>query len=538
MNRRDCLKAMAAMAAAHTLRSPIASAAIATASTLALTRSFAPHDAAREAALDAGSLGSLGPDEPRHYRYLHTLDTSPLFHAAFSYAINTAASHSPNIYRPDSLSGGQLVRIDLRKLAPQPADYERLVKLWESLAGVDPYFHVQTKKKVAPYKASDGKTYDFIVGSDIALHTGPENHLLLCTLTGSAAPILRADWFITKLLSTLDGGLYYKFRNIVAKPASGTAEEAFHASLGADPKQAAKLRSDERLAMWRSGVTGKPRAIEFFYGTNVRPSLGPSLVTVTRDYFDGPIDGTRHALKNLLNYRYDGSEQIGMLPNGMLVFALFDAAGDLVDVAPQELVTDRTVPAPHTANLQAAVSCIRCHAPGEGWKDARNDIKLLTTGEYAIDIFDDESSGFDPVETRDRLKGLYDGDIAEPLRIARTTHAKAVFEATGGKEPAEVCEYLGNIYNRYAFDGFTPRTACLSAGYVCSDENAVETFNTICPPLPPNPAGKRPESMMIASLRKWKKENPIVVPTGDFEQEAADFLLRVRTAANIREASK
>lgn len=494
---------------------------------------YGPHHAVQAAAFDAGSLG---PVEARHFTYFWAIDSSEDFHAAFDYTLNVAASHSANIYRSDKLEEGRLIRVDWRRLLPQAKDYTRVRTILEGLAQTDPYFHVQGKRKVAPYKARDGKTYDFVVGTDVALHTGPENHLLLTTLTGSAAPILRADWFMVKALSVLDGGIYYKLRGIEAKPSSGTAEQAFHASLGADTTKAANLRSDERLAMWRSGVTGKPRAVEFFYGTNLRPSLGPSLLTITRDYFDGAIDGKRHVMKNLLFYKFDGSEQIGMLPNGMPVFALFDAAGGLVDVAPQELVTDTTVPDQHTKNLQSAISCIRCHASDEGWKPARNDVKLLTEGEYAIDIFDDENSGLDPVDTIDRLAGLYSGDIEEPLRIARTTHAKAVYLATGGREPAEVCELVGKFFNRYAYDGITPRIACAAAGYTVSDDESVDLFNEICPPLPPNAAGVSPESITIASLRKWTKEEPIYVPTSDFEQEAADFLLRVRTASNNRKA--
>lgn len=495
-----------------------------------LPEAFGPAEAVAAAAIDAGAIG---PIEAPFFTYYWTLDPSDDFHAAFAYALNTACSHSPNLYRHDRLADGRLIRVDWRRLAPKAEDYARLRKLLEGLALVDPYFHTIGRRKVAPYKASDGQTYDFVVGSDVALHSGPDKHLLLATLTGSAAPILRADWFITKILSTLDGGQYYKLRGIVARPEKGTAEEAFHASLGADPKQAAALRSDERLAQWFSHVTGKPRAIEFFYATNSRPSLGPSLLTITRDYFDGPIDGRRHVLKNLLSYQFDGSEQIGSLPNGMLAFALFDAAGGLVDVAPQNLVTDRTVPAPHTANLQPAISCIRCHASEEGWKAAQNDIALVTGGKFAVDIFDDESSPEDVADTLDRLAGLYGGDIAEPLRVARTTHAKAVFALTG-KEPAPVMEYVGATYNRYAFEAITPRIACADAGYAVSDEKAVALFNQLCPPLPANSAGVSPESITIASLRAWTKEKPIWIPRSDWEQEFSDFALRVRTAANNR----
>lgn len=511
----------------------ITSAIVALAAVGDLPPAFGPHHAVAAAALDAGSLG---PVEAPHYRYYWAIDQAEEFHDAFAYALNTAASHSPNLYQPERLADGRLIRVDLRRIAPQADDYVRLVAILEGLAGVDPYFHTQGKRKVAPYKASDGKTYDFVVGTDLALHTDLQHHLLLTTLTGSAAPILRADWFMVKMLSVLDGGLYYKLRGIEAKPAKGTAEQAFHASLGVDLKAAANLRSDERLAILESQVTFHPRVIEFLYGTNLRPSVGPSLLTITRDHNDGPIDGKRHVFKNLLNYRADGSEQIGTLPNGLPVYALFDADGNLVDSAPGNLVSDRTR-LHGTTTLEPAGSCIRCHASEEGWKSARNDIALLTSGNFALDIFDDESSDVDPQDTIDRLRGLYSGDLEIPLRVARTVHAKATFELTGGAEPADVCGFIGKLLNDYA-GRVTPRIACLEAGYVVSDEMAVETYNAICPPLPPNSLGVSPESLMLGVLRKWTPEHPIGVPRGDWEQEFADFALRVRTASNEREAVK
>lgn len=501
-----------------------------------LSRTFAPHDAVREASIDAGSLG---PVEAPHFRYFHTLDVSPEFKGAFDYVLNLAVSHSPNIYRSEVVAGGRVLRVDLRRLTPEADDYARLVKILESLAGVDPYFHVQGVRKVAPYKASDGKTYDFIVGSDIALHTGPESHLLLCTLTGSAAPILRADWLIVKATSVLDGGIYYKLRNIESKPAKGTAEEAFHRSLGVDQKLIRELGGESRIGMWRRDVTQKPAAIEFVQATNVPLNRGgSSILFVTRDYFNGKIDGKRQAMKNLLSYSYDGSEQIGNLSNGMPVYALFDANGNLVDEAPPNLVSDDTIPHGNTKNLQSAISCVRCHASEEGYRSARNDVELITSGKFAIDIFDDESSGRDPAAAIDELKSLYHGKIDGSLRTARTTHALATFRATGGMKPGPVAEKVGEIYNAYVYGDVTPMVACAEAGYFANAENAADILNEICPILPPNASGVSPESAMIASLRAWTKEEPVHIPRTEWEQEAADFLLRVKTAANLREAAK
>lgn len=512
-----------------------------------------PYEAVRLAEED---LLTLSQDTWGFQRYFLVYDRSKEFYGAFNYLLNTCVSHSTTLYRPAIVADGWLIRVDLRRLWPRTNDYDALFPEFEKLAQIEPYFHTngeivirETKRTLVPaprYQASDGKFYtrkwkEEVVtrkqfGSEHSLHLlGPDKaeapifHLV--TRCNTDIPIMRADWFMY-IISTQDpreNGKYYTFRRVSGSQGGKTAEELWLASQGVDYETIQELRGDQRIGKWRSDVTGQPRAIEYFFTSATRPSVGPSAVFITRDWFLGKIDAGRHPIKNLLNYNHDGTEALGFLPNGMMSFVLFDDKGGLIDVAPQTLVTDRTVPIPHPANLQPPISCIRCHGPTDMWMGATNDIMAFTKGAQGLNFFDDESDTQEADDTLDRLAGLYAGEVAEPLRLIRNTHAKATFIVTGGMQIPAVAEKIGSVYNQYRFAPITPQQACLELGWQVPEADAVEMLTQILPPLPPNRFGISPESVTIGTLRVWKSDRPLHINRTDWEQEYADAMLRVIT---------
>lgn len=62
------------------------------------------------------------------------------------------------------------------------------------------------------------------------------------------------------------------------------------------------------------------------------------------------------------NFKFDASEVIYTLPNGLQAYALFDALGQRQDEAPIDVVTD--VESPLSPVIRNANSCPRCHAAG------------------------------------------------------------------------------------------------------------------------------------------------------------------------------
>lgn len=356
----------------------------------------------------------------------------------------------------------------------------------------------------------------------------------------NANPIMRADWFIYIVSSSLEeeNGRYYQYRLVQNSNDEKTAEEIWLESLGVDYNTIQERQSDQRIAKWRSNVTGKPRAIEYFFAATSRPAVGPGGVAITRDYFVGKVDAFRHVLKNLLNYSYDGSEAMGVLPNGMIEWTLFDGDGGLVTFAPEKLVSDRTIPSPHSTILQTPISCWRCHGSTDMWMPATNEIYRLAKGPRGINIYDDVSDKDHPESTLDRLTGLYSGEMSEFLRINMNTHARATFLATGGMTIPQVAKKIGEIYGTYRYNAVTPQLACLELGWVVTEDMAADHFNSILPLQPKNRFGVHPESITIGTLRRWTKEEPFFINRDDWEQEYADAMLRVQTHNVRSQASK
>lgn len=509
----------------------------------------------------AADLQTLPQADQPFQRYFFTYDRSNDFYGAFCYTVNTALSSSAvTVPMVDRVAEGWLLRVDLRKIWPTAAVYQALYTEFESLASIDPYLHTAGELEVrgertetvdvAPYQ-QDGKTYTKKqqVVPTLEKRTATEHslHLLgedksnapitaLALLTQSQVPVLRADWFMYVALSSdpRDHGMYYRFRRFAKSDNKQSAEQAWLSQQGIDYKSIQTTQSDQRIGKWRSNITGSPRAVEYFFTSSTRPAVGPSATFVTRDWFVGKVDAKRHPLKNLLEYKHDGTEAMGFLPNGMVSFALFDAKGELIDVAPQQLVADRTVPAPHPTNLQTPISCIRCHGSTDMYMDANNDVLALSKGRSGLNIFADLSSK-DATTSIDRLAGLYAGEIDDTLQTARNTHAKATFLVTKGMSIPAVATKITEVYKRYRFDPVTPQIACAELGWLVDEASAAEFFNKLLPPLPPNANGISPESVTIGTLRAWTPKNRLHVNRDDWEQDYADAMLRVVTES-IRQA--
>lgn len=528
-----------------------------------------PAVANRMAAADARALPF---DEKQCYRYFFTTDRSPEFYNTFAYSLNTSLSHATTLIKPTVLGDGWLIRVNLRDFWPKDEDFNELIEVFEKLGEIDPYFHqrlvlekVEDKEELVPAdkpyyqtNAQGVKEGPFThrrvtrqvktkrIETSFALHLAGDDGDVkqaaeLGTQLGSVTPILRADWFhyIISTANPAENGRYYQFRKIrkSQKDANGkvvkTAETLWLESRGVNYETIQNIRTDQRIGMGRSQVTGKARAIEYFYSSSTRAAIGPAVVMITRDYNDGPIDVKRHPLKNLLNYKHDGTEAMAFLANGMIEFVLFDGAGELTDVAPQALVTDKHVPDPHPKNLQAPISCIRCHGPTDMWMSAPNNVMTLVEG--GLNIYDDESSKEDAKSTLDRLAGLYTGDLEDPLKIARNTHAKATSLVTNLMTIPQVAQKYSEIYRTYRYDPVTPQTACLETGYRVDAELSMAAYQMVLPPLPKNRFGISPETLTIGTLRIWKPDNGLTVNRDDWEQEYGDAMLRV-TAEAVRRA--
>lgn len=430
--------------------------------------------------------------------------------AGVNFAINSTASHARTIVTPRVLANGWLVAYDLRRLAPDPQRLAKLLATWDGLATDDPYFHVPA--------VNTG-----IRAAVIAPHLDERQAVALAGLSLSTGAIYRADWFLSRAMTTIDGGRYYDFRQVARKPEKGSGLDNWLSERGLFVGTTQAVGGERRAAMFRSGVTAKPRRIDLF------PTLAGGLGSITRDVKDGNVRADSHPIRNLLDFRDDGSEVIVALPNGLLDYLLADAQGNIVDEAPPDLVRDHTIPPPHTARLAPMVSCARCHntQTDEGWRVVTNDVERLLGSR--LNVFADVGSGLTAEQAADKLAGLYglpiesaDGMLGRGRRdfaaaVARTASG-IKFDATKSIV-AEVSSVATGIFDAYTFDLVPPTQAALELGWRAAQDDKLAPLDAV--------AGVPDAGLAVDPVEGFLRLGVSINRT-DFEAIYADLAARAR----------
>ena len=388
--------------------------------------------------------------------------------AAVNFSVNTAASHSTVIQLAVPCANGWLMRYDLRRLAPSAAQLQTLITTWDGLALQDPYFHIHQVNSGIPVAI-------------LAPHLRQQEAVALAGLSLSTGAIYRADFLIVKMLSTLEGGKYYDFLQVPRKVGKDTNPQSVWLSqLGVFEATTKSINGDQRSAIFRSGVTGKPRRIDAFYGLG----RGGNLCTITHDIGDEDVAAGQHPIRNLLAFDDRGREVIVARPNGTHAFALFTDAGEFVDSVPDNIAQDHTVPAPHTKRLQAAISCIRCHGPHDGYQPFGNDVQTILRSR--LDVFSDLATvEFSRERIIDRLAGLYAGQLDAPdapIGRGRRDYSSTVYRITGGvfgnqSVVEAVSDKVSEIFAGYRYEVVTPAKAAAELGLVVTEAEGVKGLN-------------------------------------------------------------
>lgn len=488
-----------------------------------LQRAPAPATVAEAAAMAWMDTVSLPAEMVPTTRYLWVAGGNERTTQAITMALNAAVSRTSVGFAPVSVAQHRLLRVDLRLLAPDPADLAVIVRVWDSLAETEPYGYLSTRelRDVEPFTHTDGKRYTqrwVRVSRPRVPQLGVLGELIRTT-----APVLEGRWWLTKVLTTLDGGVYY---DLLGLEAGVTTQTNYLRSRGADPEVIERLRSDQRGAILRSGVSGKARLVSLFQGSGVQPAKGSGLISVTDDPFDADeLDPVRDPIRSLLEFRGRGREVIAERANGFHEFTLFDERGTLVEVAPPNLVRDSEIPAPFTDQLQPAISCIRCHAPDEGWRPAPNHV--LAMARSGVDVFDDLSrGGADVGRTLLEIQERFGGEFDEAFRLGRNSYDAAVF-AVCGVGVKEAATAVADVFGAYSYELVTPAAACRELGVVPADDAA---FAALVPPLPTGASGAAPEDPYVATLRAG-----IAIPRRQWEVIFADVDVRaVRPRPDLR----
>ncbi len=452
-------------------------------------------DAAIWALADIKLRAAADPHSVAYIRYLWVPPWGDFtWHQTNSFILNSTASRVATIQLPDAAANGWLIAWDLRRLAPKPHDLAELVAVWDSFAINDPHFHVHLPAghtaPTWPHLWIDGKTY----GKRIfvpAPHVTPA-YQLLEEATHSFAPLLRADYFLRKALSTQEDGRYYHLMGFIRGGKRLNRAEILK-QVGLDIVLSRAVEGDRRAAVFSSDLSDKPRTAE-----QVQGAIGSA--SIVYDIFKEDIDPRRHPLYELLDFveRSRGQELIYELSNGLFGFALFDGKGNLVDVAPPNLVGDIHSAVPGTYELFPAISCLRCHGPHGGVQPMRNDVNLLLAGgdRGDIDYLGELFSKKDREEIVARVAGLYAaGDKFQTIAdLRRLNYADAVWKATNGmgvRDREKVAEKtLATISEQYADYWYTrgagrpavtPERACLELGWRVPDGQGAVWLRRIMP---------------------------------------------------------
>lgn len=395
---------------------------------MALEKGITPADELRAAVADLES--HVPPAEWHATRYLSVYNL-PREHwtesqAVVSFVLNSV-SRNERIVRPTLVpgSGGRLLRFSLD-------DYRLPADVWELLASEDPYWHLRTQA----LDPTSGKTRQvFTDGGWVRLDVGAA----LRSKTRSAGALLRADFFVVRVATTLDGGHYYRFAGVPA------TEAEWFAALGIDLKTVSTLHADRGANTIRSDITQKVRRVVRRQGP-----LGGAWQT----YDVARSTAERDPLRNPFAFEYDASEQIATKRNGLHLFGLHDRQGRRQETVPDVIAKDASDP--HGPGIVTPMlSCVRCHVEA-GLRPVANDQRQLAA--RGVELFAERP------HDADRLAAFYGSTLEKELRRDREDYAEAVAAATGGCHPAEVAAWLAEMYRAYHDELVTPSTAARELG--------------------------------------------------------------------------
>jgi len=166
-------------------------------------------------------------------------------------------------------------------------------------------------------------------------------------------PYVRTDWFSS--VATLPP-LYHDLLQL-----PHTLEE-LERQLGVDPADNLHQRIAKRAGMAVSGVSRNNRAVE-------RHPYAHGSYWKSFDYASSK--GSDNIFANPVDLVASGMEMIFTLPNGLQGYYVADGAGERIDFAPTQIVTDKFA---EDKTVRNGLSCMRCH--DRGMKDFRDQVRF------------------------------------------------------------------------------------------------------------------------------------------------------------------
>lgn len=333
-------------------------------------------------------------------------------------------------------------------------DYGFEFKTWSNLANEDPYFHVQLRAVAgstgkAYFPAEPGSRagwYDarFVEAKQvpaIAPWLSPTAAAELVGLTGTAAPVLRADWFLSRVAAQAGrkGTGYYDFLGVKNR-------DDFDKLIGFNRKESQRVKKEVfSIVGPRSGVSNFPRQIA------VEMAITGERFE-TRDTLDDNKD-ERNPIRNLDKiYKHQAEEIYAHGANDLYKFHLNDDKGVQQETAPDKIGFDKTAPG-NDGRIHVGISCVRCHVEG-----------LRPIADWTRRVFKQplKLNSTDP-EADHRIKQLYFGELNEKLDDSIRKYTRAL-EKTNGLTPEKNAELVGKVWRKYVEANILPADVAADLG--------------------------------------------------------------------------
>ncbi len=446
----------------------------------------------------AADAASLGP-EAVHTRYF-TVANLPLkdradYRAGGDFWVNSLSTESK--LRPMRRVTNTLVAINLLHYGPQWA------KVFDKLQDEDPYFHVRldvhagattdfwfTKANaVAQGYGTQAGFYPATVqgaGRVTAIAPWTKDVTLLIALTQSPCPILRLDWFLSRIAIQDDRKVgYYDFLGVKDR-------KEFEALAGLDIKLAEKVQKEAAGIVRKSGVSRLPRQI--FRYQSVTGDYW-----VTHDVLDDSRDA-RNALRNLFGaFKHQAEEHYLRLPNGTFAFFLSDQNGVRTDTAPDKIGPDTTTKS-RDGRIHIGLSCVRCHV--EGIRPISNWAEENYEGDSPFSSVD--------YEFQLRVERVYLDDLSRYVKKDSTEFAERL-KATNGLTIAANATMVSKIWHDYVDKEVTAEDGAAEFGVTLEVyQKRLRDYFAKHPPADPVVNSHVKAKPIRMNLADWEEAFPIL----------------------------
>jgi hypothetical protein len=418
---------------------------------------FTPNSSMLYAAADIKKIPS---DDQAYVRYFSLYNIPKAKRKAYAQTISfiiNSLSREGTIEPPKFVADSDetVLRIDLRDYQIKSASWDELGKKGSGIRpAAEPYFHTLLEKTEIPVeKRIVEKTKEVIVGYDYykrpiyqsqsytetieipgkpkvtkllgnGLWLDAKASAYLIEKTQTEFPIFRGDWFVTNASVP---PAYYNFLGL------GNKEEDFEKLVFTDSKLAAKAKSEIKGVVILSGVARNNRTV-------LRsPTFTNGYFWATHDTLKSIDD--RDYMRNFLDEKFDATEIIATLSNGLQAYFLANGKGERQDAAPTDIAIDNTAA---DRTVRNGRSCIVCHVAG--LQPIDEEIRNLTqklTDKDKINLLVTKQDDYL------RIKNFFKPDIVKRIAADQQIYAEAILEANGLKMEVNATQFA-QVYDNYA----------------------------------------------------------------------------------------